>query len=87
MKFENGEDFNIKIAGKSISYFMKPDLSIFSSKVSDMVFGLMRTESGPELAIRLKEAAEAAPDIETWIENINSGYRHSNAPTQSGPKR
>lgn len=77
INFENGEDFSISFAGKSIGYVMKPDLSIFSGRFSSMVFGLLNMFTPAELAEKVKAAAEASPDIETMIETFKNGFNPS----------
>lgn len=87
VKFENGEDVYLSVAGRSVGFRMVPDQTLFASKLSSMVLGLASmTEASqmPELVNRLKEAAEASPDVETWIENIRSGPKADAAP--SGPR-
>lgn len=86
IKFENGEEFSISFAGKSIGYVMKPDLSIFSGRFTSMMFGLMTMFTPAELAEKVKAAAEASPDIETMIENFKNGFNPSNAPS-AAPRR
>ena len=85
IRFENGEDFEISFAGKSVGIRMKPDHSIFSSRIVNMAFGLMSLGDPAEAAQRFKEAAEAAPDVEGWIENVKAGYRHADAPAAPAP--
>lgn len=78
VRFENGEDVELSVAGRTVGIRMKPDQTLFSSKLSSIVLGLAAaTEASemPELISRIKEAAENASDIEEWIENIRSGPR------------
>lgn len=78
VRFENGEDVELSVAGRTVGIRMKPDQTLFSSKLSSIVLGLAAaTEASemPELISRIKEAAENASDIEGWIENIRSGPR------------
>jgi hypothetical protein len=86
IKFENGEDFAISIAGKSVGHVMKPDHAIFSNRVSSMVFGLLNVFTPQELAEKIKADAEAGPDIETMIETMKSGIRPAAGTAPGGPK-
>ena len=75
VKFENGEDFQLSLAGRSVSFNMQPAHSLFMSKISSMSLGMASMSTPAEVVERFKEAAEGASDIEGWIENIQSGYR------------
>ncbi len=86
VKFENGEDFSLSLAGRSVGYNMQPPHSLLMSKVSGMALGLLSVHQPTDLLARLKEAAEDAPDIETWIENIQNGYRPASKAEPSGMK-
>ncbi|MBY3433491.1 hypothetical protein HFN89_04960 [Rhizobium laguerreae] len=87
IKFENGEDFTISIAGKSVGYTMKPDYAIFSNRVSSMVFGFLNAFTPQELAEKIKTDAEAGPDIETMIETMKFGINPASKNAHVGPKR
>lgn len=86
VKFENGEDFAISFAGKSVGHVMSPALPIIPDHFATMMFGMMNVFSAAELCEKVREAAEAAPDIETMVENFKNGFKSSPSPS-AAPRR
>lgn len=73
--FSNGDDFDLKINGSSMSALMNPPLNGLADQVTQTAFGLLAIHRDPQaVAERLRDAAMGSSSVENWIDNISASH-------------
>lgn len=72
-RFANGDDFDLKINGSSLSTLMNPPLTGLADQVSTATFGMLGVLRDPQaVAERFKDDALRSISVEDWIDNIRA---------------